>query len=289
MPRWRAVDGAPAGARGRPGAIIYAQLPLDFPYESLRADAGARARLRGELVAWLAANAGPPHYLYEAGVDDILKAPHGAAANARVTFTADAPERLVATAAARLEAGAAKLHQSSGARALRRSEAAPAARLADPGAGRRGAGKLGPGSSAGVAVAFIAAAALGGLVALRALRRRGNGDAPGGGGGGGGAAAPLRWAFPRKKGAAGRLAPGGGAAAAAEAGPGAGGGAGSCGERTDGGVPLPPAGQARLRAGRRAAGGSGGGAGGAPGGPAEAGCHVFTDTGVNTEYRPNFQ
>jgi len=107
-----AGGGLPSLKRKEPGQTIYVNLRVNYPYEVLVADVGAVARFKNDMTSWLKANAGPAHYVYNAGVDGIYNG--SVIAHAYVQYTDDAPEPLVEAAPKRLQEGAVRLYKDSG-------------------------------------------------------------------------------------------------------------------------------------------------------------------------------
>jgi hypothetical protein len=57
----------PARQRKAKGRKVYVNLRVDYPFDVLASDAGARARFRNDIVGWLKKAAGPPEFVYSAG------------------------------------------------------------------------------------------------------------------------------------------------------------------------------------------------------------------------------
>ncbi|GBF96277.1 hypothetical protein Rsub_09072 [Raphidocelis subcapitata] len=93
------------------GETVYVRLRINYPYDLIASDVGAQARLKSDLTGWLKAHAAPQQYVYAAGVTSLLNG--SVVADSYVTFTADAPPEVVASAAPGLQSGAAALYQDS--------------------------------------------------------------------------------------------------------------------------------------------------------------------------------
>ncbi|KAI8462229.1 MAG: hypothetical protein J3K34DRAFT_503160 [Monoraphidium minutum] len=95
-----------------PGDAVSVLLRVSHAYHTLRDDAGAQARFKADVVAWLKAAAGAPELVHSAGIASISQG--SVVAEGAVVLAAGAPAGTAADVAKRLQDGAAASYEAAG-------------------------------------------------------------------------------------------------------------------------------------------------------------------------------